>query len=53
LFGLRLNYGFADAKGVDALGNNLDNSLLYPTYEKTNAASGAIMLGLTYGIELK
>jgi hypothetical protein len=53
LFGVRLNYGFADAEGVDALGNNLDNSILYPTYEKTNAASGAIMLGLTYGFELK
>lgn len=53
LFGVRLNYGFADSKGVDALGNNLDNSLLYPTYEKTNAASGAVMLGLTYGFELK
>jgi len=53
LFGVRLNYGFADAKGVDALGVNLDNSILYSTYEKTNAASGAIMLGLTYGFELK
>lgn len=53
LFGLRLNYGFGDAEGVDALGNNLDNSFLYSTYEKTNAASGAIMLGLTYGFELK
>jgi hypothetical protein len=53
LFGVRLNYGFADAKGVDALGYNLDNSLKYQTYEKTNAASGAVMIGLTYGIELK
>ncbi len=53
LFGVRLNYGFGDAKGVDALGFNLDNSILYSTYEKTNAASGAVMLGLTYGFELK
>jgi hypothetical protein len=53
LFGLRLNYGFGDAEGVDGLHVNLDNSLAYPNYEKTNAASGAIMLGLTYGFELK
>ncbi len=53
LFGVRLNYGFGDAEGVDGLRVNLDNSLAYPTYEKTNAASGAIMLGLTYGFELK
>jgi len=53
LFGVRLNYGFGDAEGVDALSVNLDNSVAYPTYEKTNAASGAIMLGLTYGFELK
>ncbi|MEY4571851.1 MAG: hypothetical protein RLZ10_1068 [Bacteroidota bacterium] len=46
--GMRLQYGLTDAKGVDALGNNLSNSLLYSTYEKTNAASGGIMLGLNY-----
>ncbi len=53
LFGVRLNYGFDDAEGVDGLKVNLDNSLVYPTYEKTNAVSGAVMLGLTYGFELK
>ena len=53
LFGVRLNYGFGDAKGVDALGNNLENKVFYPTDENTNAASGAVMLGLTYGFELK
>jgi hypothetical protein len=53
LFGLRLNYGFDDTKGVDALGNDLENKLIYNTYEKTNAASGAFMLGLTYSFELK
>jgi hypothetical protein len=53
LFGVRLNYGFGDAKGVDALGNNLENKAFYPTDENTNAASGAVMLGLTYGFELK
>ena len=50
---LGLNYGFDDAEGVDGLKVNLDNSLVYPTYEKTNAVSGAVMLGLTYGFELK
>lgn len=30
----------------------LDNSLLYPTYEKTNAVSGGIMIGLNYIFEV-
>ena len=51
--GVRLQYGFSDAEGVDALGSNLDNSLLYPTYEKTNAVSGGIMFGLNYTFETK
>lgn len=53
LFGVRLNYGFADAKGVDALGISLENKAFYPTDANTNAASGAVMLGITYGFELK
>ena len=51
--GIRLQYGFSDAEGVDALGFNLDNSVLYPTYEKTNAVSGGIMVGLNYTFEAK
>lgn len=51
--GIRLQYGFSDAEGVDALGYNLDNSVLYPTYEKTNAVSGGIMIGLNYTFEAK
>lgn len=51
--GLRLQYGLTDAKGVDALGTNLNNSLVYSTYEKTNAASGGIMFGLNYTFEAK
>ncbi|MFM8241887.1 MAG: hypothetical protein ACKN86_03705, partial [Crocinitomicaceae bacterium] len=51
--GIRLQYGFSDAEGVDALGYNLDNSVLYPTYEKTNAVSGGIIIGLNYTVELK
>jgi hypothetical protein len=53
LFGIRLNYGFGDAKGVDALSSKLDDKARYPTYEKTNAASGSIVLGLTYSLEVK
>ena len=48
MMGMRLNYGFTDAKGVDALGFNLNNSLLYPTYEKTMAVSAGLQLGLSY-----
>lgn len=50
LVGVRLQYGFGDAKGVDAFGTSLDNSLFYPTYQKTNAVSGGLMFGLTYTI---
>ena len=48
IMGMRLNYGFADAKGVDAMGVNLSNSLLYPTYQKTMAVSAGLQLGLSY-----
>jgi hypothetical protein len=51
--GLRLNYGFSDAKGVDAQGVSLSEKLVYPTYEKTNAVSGGILVGLTYVFEPK
>lgn len=45
IMGMRLNYGFADAKGVDALGIDLNN---YPTYEKTMAVSAGLQIGLSY-----
>ena len=48
LIGMRLNYGFADAKGVDALGKSLSNSIYYPTYQKTMAVSAGLQLGLSY-----
>jgi hypothetical protein len=51
--GIRLQYGFSDAKGVDALGFNLDNKIVYPTYEKTNALAGGILVGLNYTFEAK
>jgi hypothetical protein len=51
--GLRLQYGFTDAKGVDALNNRLNNTLIYPTYQKTNAVSGGLVFGVTYTFEPK
>lgn len=48
LIGMRLNYGFQDAKGVDALNFDLSNSIFYPTYEKTMAVSAGLQLGLSY-----
>ena len=51
--GLRLQYGFTDAKGVDAMNNRLNNSLIYSTYQKTNAVSGGLVFGLTYTFEQK
>jgi hypothetical protein len=45
---MRLNYGFADAKGVDAFGNKLSNSIFYPTYEKTMAVSAGLQIGFSY-----
>jgi hypothetical protein len=51
--GLRLQYGLTDAKGVDALGASLENTVFYPTRQNTNAASGGIMIGLNYTFEAK
>jgi hypothetical protein len=48
MMGMRLNYGFTDAKGVDAMDVNLSNSLFYPTYQKTMAVSAGLQLGLSY-----
>lgn len=47
---MRFAYGFADIKGVDALGFDLNDKLLYPDYEKTWTAYGALMLGFRYVI---
>lgn len=44
----RFMYSTADAKGVDALGTDLD---LYNPYSKTNAASVGLHLGVVYSIE--
>jgi hypothetical protein len=49
--GVRFQYGFTDAEGVDALGINLTEKFVYPTYQKSAAASAGIHIGLTYRIK--
>jgi hypothetical protein len=44
----RFMYSTADAKGVDALGSDLD---LYNPYNKTNAASVGLHVGVVYSID--
>ena len=44
----RFMYSTADAKGVDALGADLD---LYNPYSKTNAASVGLHVGIVYSID--
>jgi hypothetical protein len=49
--GIRLQYGITDAVGVDALGIDLTNTTVYPTYQKSAAASAGLHIGLTYKIK--
>jgi hypothetical protein len=49
--GVRLQYGITDAAGVDAFGMDLTNTLIYPTYQKSSAASAGLHIGLTYKIK--
>jgi hypothetical protein len=49
--GVRLQYGITDAAGVDALGLDLTNTVFYPTYQKSSAASAGLHVGLTYRIK--
>lgn len=44
----RFMYSTADAKGIDALGTDLD---LYNPYSKTNAASVGLHVGVVYSID--
>ena len=48
LIGARLQYGFDDVKGVDALGFDLNNSAFYPERQDSNVISGGMFVGLTY-----
>jgi|GEM_PF-332237 len=49
--GMRLQYGITDAAGVDALNYNLTSKAIYPTYEKSSAASIGLHVGVTYKIK--
>jgi len=40
-------------RGTHMGGYPLDNSFLYPTYEKTNEVSGGIIIRLNYTFEVK
>jgi hypothetical protein len=46
--GVRFQYGFTDAAGIDALGFDLTDKNAYPTYQKSAAASAGLHVGLTY-----
>ena len=48
--GIRLQYGFTDLKGVDAMGRELNNPFFYKTGAKTAYASGGFTLGVVYSI---
>ena len=50
LGGMRLQYSLTDLKGVDGLGRDLSNAVLYPKAESTSAATGGFTLGLVYTI---
>ncbi|MFM6935423.1 MAG: hypothetical protein ACKOXP_08270 [Flavobacteriales bacterium] len=49
--GARLQYGITDAAGVDAVGVDLTNKVVYPTYETSHAASIGLHVGVTYKIK--
>lgn len=53
IFGVRLQYGIKDAKGVDALGRSLSSPINYPNYYKTRAAAAGFNFGLMYTIDTK
>jgi hypothetical protein len=46
--GIRLQYSFTDLKGVDGLGQDLNNIFIYSKPAPTAAATGGLMLGLVY-----
>lgn len=52
LIGARLQYGFQDAKGVDAFGRDVNGSS-YQTQERTMPISGGMYAGITYTISTK
>ena len=53
LIGARFQYSFTDLKGVDGLGVALNNPFYYKTSASTSAATGGVMIGLTYQLGKK
>lgn len=50
LAGFRFQYSLSDLKGVDALGINFNNALVYPKPNTTSAATAGVVLGLVFAI---
>ena len=48
LLGFRFGYGITDLEGVDALGQPLTNTTMYPKQETTSAVFGGLQLGVSY-----
>lgn len=48
--GIRLQYSLSDLKGVDAWGQDLNNSLYYKDKASTTAATGGLVIGFAYRI---
>ncbi len=52
--GLRFEYGLTDIKGVDGLGRNLSDNLMYPLvyskYQPSHLAAAGFFLGMAYSI---
>lgn len=53
LAGARLQYSLTDLQGVDALGQEFKNALIYDKPESTSAAKAGLMLGVVYTIGKK
>jgi hypothetical protein len=53
VIGLRLQYSLTDLKGVDALGQDLNNAFIYNKYESTAAAAGGLSFGIIYRLNKK
>lgn len=50
--GVRFQFGITDLKGVDALGQDLTNKVLYPKYRQTCFGSAGLLVGLIYYIKM-
>jgi len=50
--GIRFQFGITDLKGVDALGQDLTDKVLYPKYRQTRFGSVGLLAGLIYYIKI-